>query len=307
MKKSIYIIAAASMIVACDPVEEDISYSGAIVTADELVAQVSVQQVNGKNGNLVSINADGNKVPVQVSNGVETINSTNGTDLLLFQEGENTVYVRGFNADGTIVEKAIKVNVDVMNNPVPPQYGFFTNLSEKKWTWDTDVNGGGWGNAGQTGDGPSLATKGDGTWWSCKPADLAGQMNHSSTGNPTGEEDPNAYMIWKLNGLKIETYAANGTLVRSGTFNFDMKRQIDGWSIGTLTTSAESIFFPWQINSNGYAPTAFEIIQLNEEKMVLTYSGESGLGSWGETTFWRFKAPGYTATFDGLSDEPSAE
>lgn len=306
------------MIVACDPVEEDLSYSGAIVTADELVAQVSVQQVNGKNGNLVTINADGNKVPVQVSNGVETVNSTHGVDLILFKEGENTVYVRGFNADGTIVEKGIKVNVDVMNNPVPLQYKLFTNLSTKKWTWDTDLDGGAWGNCGHTFDGPSFATKGDGKWWSCPPADLAGQMVHSSTGNPTGEEDPNAYMEWSLNGLKIQTFAANGTLIREGTFNFDMSKEtIDEkegkvWSIGTLTTSKETILFPWMINGDGYAPTEFEIIQLNEEKMVLTYfpylkEGDSEwvAGSWKEATFWRFKAPGFTATFDGLSDGPT--
>ena len=302
MKKTFYIIAATSLIIACDPVEEDFSYSGANVTADELVVSIIQEEVNGQKGNKVSINADGNKVPTQVSNGVQSIFSSYGADLLLFSEGENTVYVRGFNADGTIVEKQVKVNVDVMNNPVPLQYSLFTNLSEKKWTWDTDLNGGGWGNCGTTGDGPDLAVNGGGNWWACSPADLAGQMSHSSTGEPTGEEDPDAYMIWTLKGLKIETFAANGTLVRSGTFDFDMNKQIDGWSIGTLTTSAESILFPWMINGKGFAPTSFDILLLNEEKMVLTYT-ENEMGSWGECTWWRFKAPGFTATFDGLSDE----
>lgn len=302
MKKIIYILATAGLFVACDPVEEDISYSGAIVTADELVVSIIQEDVNGQKGNKISINADGNKVPIQVSNGVQSINSSYGADLLLFAEGENTVYVRGFNADGTIVEKQVKVNVDVMSNSIPLQYSLFTNLSEKKWTWDTDLNGGGWGNCGTTGDGPGLAVNGDGTWWACSPADLAGQMQHSSTGEPTGEEDPDAYMIWTLKGLKIETFAANGTLVRSGKFDFDMNKQTDGWSIGTLTTSAESILFPWQINAEGNAPTAFDILLLNEEKMVLTYT-KNEMGKWGECTWWRFKAPGFTATFDGLSDE----
>ena len=302
MKKTFYIIAATSLIIACDPVEEDFSYSGANVTADELVVSIIQEDVNGQKGNKISINADGNKVPTQVSNGVQSIFSSYGADLLLFSEGENTVYVRGFNADGTIVEKQVKVNVDVMNNPVPLQYSLFTNLSEKKWTWDTDLNGGGWGNCGTTGDGPDFAVNGGGNWWACEPEKLAGQMSHSSTGEPTGEEDPDAYMIWTLKGLKIETFAANGTLVRSGTFDFDMNKQIDGWSIGTLTTSAESILFPWMINGKGFAPTSFDILLLNEEKMVLTYT-ENEMGSWGECTWWRFKAPGFTATFDGLSDE----
>ena len=180
-----------------------------------------------------------------------------------------------------------------MDIPVPEQYATLTGGFEKTWTWDTEVNGGGCGNFGYRGDsGENFALYGSGTWWSCAPADLADQMGHSSVGKPTGEEDENAYMIWSLAGTKIQTFTPSGELIRQGTFSLDnYGTMIDGWSIGTLTTSAESILFPWKINSGAWAPTDFQVIQLDDNKMVLTYIDDpENAGGWSEATFWRFKS-----------------
>ena len=42
------------------------------------------------------------------------------------------------------------------------------------------------------------------------------------------------------------------------------------------------------INGNGYKPTEFDIMLLNDKNLVLTAA--SGTAQWGEATFWAFKA-----------------
>ena len=103
----------------------------------------------------------------------------------------------------------------------------------KKWTWDTEVNGGAWGNMGYKADsGENFANNGSGTWWSCAPADLADQLSHSTIGSPTGEENADAYMTWTLSGTKIETFTPSGTLIRSGKFSLNnYSKKEEGWSI----------------------------------------------------------------------------
>lgn len=290
--KKIYLlfaIAGTLTFTACDPAEDDVNNNISSMTADEIQATVTVEQQNGQNVNKVKVVAN-NPLPVTISNGVNTVHSS-AAELILFNQGENSIYIAAQNPDRSVVTKEIKVNVDAMTYAVPGEYKLLTNGSKKTWTWDTDVNGGSWGNLGYRGDsGENFAKSGSGTWFSCPPADLSGQLQHSSSGVATGEENPNAYMEWSLNGTKIETYAADGKLVRSGTFNIDnYSKKIDGWSIGTLTTSKEAMLWPWQINANGFAPTDFEVIQLDENKMVLVYAA-AGTGAWSEATFWRFKA-----------------
>ena len=59
------------------------------------------------------------------------------------------------------------------------------------------------------------------------------------------------------------------------------------WELGTLTTDAGSILFPFKINGNGTKPTEFDIMKLTGNQLVLVYGGN---GAWGEATYWRFKA-----------------
>ncbi len=299
MKKTFYLLALSGMALfaACDPVEDDYSNNtSGVAGADQIKATVTVETQNGRNVNMVHVNADGNAVPICVSNGVNTVYSPIA-DLLLFGTGENSVFIRAQNPDGSVVTKEEKVNVDEMFYEVPVQYDLLTNSSTKTWTWDPDLNGGSWGNCGYlTGDGEGFATQGNNTWFSCPPADLAGQLDYSSTGKPTGEESPDAYMEWSLNGTKIETFAPDGTLIRSGTFsieNWDKKVvDVENWSIGTLNTSAEAILFPWLINQHGVAPTTFEVMLLDKDKMVLVSQNYTNPAenAWAEATFWRFKA-----------------
>ena len=56
-----------------------------------------------------------------------------------------------------------------------------------------------------------------------------------------------------------------------------------------MTTDAGSILWPFQINGGGAKPTEFEIIELDSEHLKLIYAAP-GTGSWGEATWWAFKA-----------------
>lgn len=289
------LLVASLSFVACDPIEDREKMTGSI-TADQIQATVTVEQVNGKNVNKVKFSCS-SPISCQWSNGVNVLSASSG-ELLLFLQGEQMITLTGLNSDGTIVTKEFPVTVDEMYYEVPAEYAMLCGSGSKKWTWDTEVNGGAWGNMGYKADsGENFANNGSGTWWSCAPADLADQLSHSTIGSPTGEENADAYMTWTLSGTKIETFTPSGTLIRSGKFSLNnYSKKEEGWSIGTLTTTAEAILWPWVINWASSpavhpvaAPTEFEVIQLNEEKMVLVVPPADG-SSWSEATFWRFKA-----------------
>ena len=180
--------------------------------------------------------------------------------------------------------------------------GAITGFDKKQWTWDTEFrgDGGAWGNMGYApGDGNSFVKDGNGIWWGCPPADLTGQLQHSDTGEATGEEDPNAYMVFDWKNGTVKSFDAAGTEIRSGKYeisNTGMGKRaqatIDGsqteWAYGTLHTDAGSILFPFQINGGGTKPTDFEIMQADEDHLKLIYAAP-GTGGWGEATWWAFK------------------
>ena len=186
--------------------------------------------------------------------------------------------------------------------------GSLTDYSEKAWTWDTEFreDGGAWGNLGYApGDGKSFVESGNGIWWGCPPADLTGQLNHSETGVATGEEDPNAYMIFNFAKNTIKSFDGSGKEIRNGTYEimawndgYYTSPSADGsqpeWAQGYLVTSPGAILFPFQINNhndghdNTIYPTTFEIMQLDGNHLKLIYP-QAGTGGWTEATWWAFK------------------
>ena len=182
--------------------------------------------------------------------------------------------------------------------------GMLTNNDKAKWTWDTSVNGGGWGNAGYKGDtGENFAETGSGTWWACPPADLLGQLGHAvgseynadgectKTAPATGAEDEGAYMIFDAAGL-VTSYDKDGNKIGGSTYeilNYTGARDADNWSLGTLHTGENSILWPFEINAKGKYVTDYEIVKLTGSQMVLVYPDGGSQGAWGEASWWRFK------------------
>lgn len=299
-------LSAALALAACDPCEDDYSDNISVVTADQVDVMCNVVREDGKNVNAVVVEVKASN-PVQISNGVNTVYAPYA-ELTLFNVGANTIYVSVMNPDLSVVEKTVTVNVDEMsdNYPVLPQYNLLTNGSQKKWKWATEEDPRGvfstrcWGNWGWTNPANWFVEgSGAGIWWGVDtPEDLEGQLNHSPYGVATGEESSDAYMIFTLNDTKIETYAADGKLIRSGKFDLSKWNSPRISYEGVLVTTAESILFPWQINKEdvgGFAPTDFDVALLTEDEMILCYSDASVINAnanevQGEGTFWRFVA-----------------
>jgi len=174
------------------------------------------------------------------------------------------------------------------------------DLLYKDWTWDLSVNDGqAWGNfAYAMGDGAEFAFSAANQWWGTTPDMLwyngeGGQFGHTDGDtSKAGEGDVNAYMTLTEEG-KITTYDANGSALRSANFSFELfetRADVGGnpWNIGTLTTTAPAVMYPFKINGGGTTVTDFEILGLTGTKLILAYPGTAQPGSWSEATFWRF-------------------
>lgn len=158
----------------------------------------------------------------------------------------------------------------------------------KSWTWDPSVTGAVWGNMGyQPGDGASVGTSGNGQWWGVTSTEeFNGQLQHTEDGTNHGDGDLDAYMTFGTDGL-ITSYSATGSVVRSGTYEFEPVSGSD-WKIADLKTNA--ILWPYEINSGGNIPGTYEVVYLTGSKMTLVYPDGGSQGGWGEASFWHFKA-----------------
>lgn len=169
----------------------------------------------------------------------------------------------------------------------------YGKTASKDWTWDYDGTNTVWGNMGYCGgEGAKVGTGHEGQWWGVvTEEEFAGQVNHSNTGALNGDEGPNAYFTLDADG-NITRHAADGSVINKGTYSIDV---IDGnpWKVAELNTTAGTILWPFEINSGGNMPTKFEVVYLTNSKMCLVYpdGGDfSTNGSWGEATYWHFKA-----------------
>ena len=165
--------------------------------------------------------------------------------------------------------------------------------ASKDWTWDYDGTNTVWGNMGYCGgSGADVGTAHNGQWWGVtNEEEFMGQLNHTNDGAAHGDEIMDAFFSLASDG-SIKRYAGNGSLINSGKFEFDTSVAND-WKVANLNTTAGTILFPYEINSGGNMPTSFEVVYLTGSKMCLVYpdGGDfSSNGSWGEATYWHFKA-----------------
>lgn len=181
--------------------------------------------------------------------------------------------------------------------------GALTDFDTKSWTWDNDFreDGAAWGNMGYLpGDGASFANSGNGIWWGMDTRDASvveEQLQHAADGNGL-KYVGGAYMTFNRALGTVTSYQEDGTEIASGSFSIadwnmgNRNPSSDGsqssWSLGTLNTTAGSILWPYQINSSGFKPEAFEIMQLDGDHLKLIYAAP-GTGAWGEATWWAFK------------------
>ncbi len=169
----------------------------------------------------------------------------------------------------------------------------YGKTATKDWTWDYDGTNTVWGNMGYCGGaGSEVGINHNGQWWGVtNEEEFMGQLNHTNTGAANGDESMDAYFTLSNEGT-IVRHAGDGSVINSGTFELDTS-VANEWKVANLNTTAGTILFPFEINSGGNMPTSFEMVYLTANKMCLVYpdGGDfSTNGSWGEATYWHFKA-----------------
>ncbi len=257
----------------CEPIEDRMDLGGAI-TADQLDISATPLIVNGKKSNKVIVN---NKSAVTSSwdYGIGVTQRKSDT-VLMVTTGESEIIFTGLNPDGSKISKTVKVNVDELTFPVPPEWGFLTNGSTRTWKWD-ETKPAVWGNGGYLGNlGPA--------WWTLKEADIHGQAANEGVG---------AKMTLSLRGAKLTKVKSNGT-TEVGTFSFDMTKKLtmengDQWSIGKLTTKGVTVLCGKSPNEGNAPVYSYDIIVINDNELVLAYP-EPGAGPWGTAWFWAFRS-----------------
>jgi len=170
--------------------------------------------------------------------------------------------------------------------------GFAAGFKDgKEWTWDPSVTGAVWGNMGYCGGaGSKVGTNGEGQWWGVTSTDeFNGQLQHTEGGANLGDGDLDAYMTFGTDGM-LTSYSAAGTEIKKSLYEFKPVKDND-WKVADLVTT--SILWPYEINSGGNIPGTYEVVYMTNDKMTLVYpdgGAYEGLGSWGEASFWHFKA-----------------
>jgi hypothetical protein len=299
-------IVAASVLTSCDPVRDSQDFSPNDYTAEQIGNSVTLkvykdkectQEAGPGEGNWVKYSTSPSTI-VSIYNikaGEQNVLAT-GTDGVFNlapsrgSSNDQTLYIRTYNSDGKEIVAEKSVNVWVQTELPQEILYLCSDDEEKAWTWDCSTAGACWGNMGN----PSWSTpdkifaSGDAKWWGVEtPEGLLTQLNHSDTGNATGEESEDAYMVFSNLDGKVHVYNAEGKEIRTGKWSIDMTPTAT--AVGTLTTDAGSILFPFSINTGGQKPTTFQIAGLDANHLVLMDHGGHTADNPDEHTYWRFK------------------
>ena len=322
MKKSIILFAVAlGMLTACSPQKEEKGFDVTNITADKLLDGATFSQYNAikdEAGNITGYEeaADGNWIKYNIPN-VSSVFifylKPDGTEFKLASgsaggmfnfvpargsDTNQTVYFRFINQNGEEVIASKDFTLQVAGElEMPVRFIASNDYGEKVWTWDaggdSDAGEGRcWGNMGSPGSGDGFI--GNYIWWGVSDAaDLTGQLAHSVTGQATGEEDNAAYMIFTEDGL-VNTYTADGTKIRGGSYEIKNYDPNGTWQVGTLHVSEPATLFPFEINAKDHGGvryvTEFEIHKLTSDKLVLVYPDNGVWDGWSEGTYWCFKS-----------------
>lgn len=268
----ITILISTFTLISCEPIEDRLDMGGAI-SAEQLSVTAVPLVINGKNTNKVILN---NSSPVLSSWDFGTGTTQKKTDtVLMVVAGENEIIFTGRNPDGSQITSTLKVNVEDMYFPVPPEWGYLTGGSVKEWAWD-DTKPAVWGNGGY------LASSAP-AWWVVPIADIDGQSPKEGAG---------AKMVFSLRGAKFSKVKSDGT-TEEGTFSFNMDSKSVAsngtvWGKGKLTLKGTTILNGISPNEGNAKIYEYDILLLDNKQMVLSHP-EPNVAEWGTAWFWMFK------------------
>ncbi len=318
-KRYILLAVAASVLCACDPVEEDATFDPIETNSEAVSAAFSFTQAD-KAGNPAS---DGNYFtyttsPAQIvkvynykADGSVNLLACGASGSFTIAPGRGSdpnqkFYVAVYNSDGTEIVAEKTANVFVKADLTTTEKLFCSDSGRKTYKWNTAApNGYVWGNCGYgaAATGKEFATTGTGQWWGVNADSIwAGQLEHSVKGQLTGEESFDAYMVFTEDGI-IEKYDGKGAKLGESTYEVVEQTENTDWAKYHLKTGEDAILWPFEINGGGKYVTEYEVVYLTPSLMTLVYpdGGDfSSLGGWGEASFWQFKADDVEGVLNNL-------
>lgn len=120
MKKILMFLAAACAVVACDPVQEDISNDGPITMAQlKEKTVVAVDKSGDKNGNVITCETFA-PVNAKWTIGGKVYKSNYATKKMKL--GTHMVYLDALCADGTLLQDSFELSCEVTTNPLEKFY-----------------------------------------------------------------------------------------------------------------------------------------------------------------------------------------
>lgn len=270
MKKTIILslLAVVMAFVACSPINDKDEMGGSI-TADQIIANVIVEKINGKNVNKVMFECN-SPINCQWTNGVTTVAGSIG-EMQMLLLGDQIITLTGLCGDGSIITKEFPITIEDIYYDVAPEYELLCGTGEKVWVWDDTV-------PHPTGNGGYLIHTAP-AWWAI---DLNG-IDEQAQSNNIPLEGRNGTMTLTLSGMKLTKSGGD-----EGKFSFDMSKTTvtsDGtWAIGKLYTNNVEVLLGFMHSTNEY-----DILKLDENTLHLA-SPDPGAGMWGGCWYWCFKA-----------------
>lgn len=293
-------LAASTLLFACDPIEDKDGIGGSISEADLSCVTLVAKPIEGiTNGNYFTFNSDGVGCLSQWDFGTGTVVGTSGT-IQMILKGERVITFTGRCADGKILKKEFPVVIDTLLN-VAPEWELITGKDGvKSWCWAPASSGNCWGNSGFH-SGPT-----GGFWWGRTSATIAEDAENSienETAYEAANLDANSYMIFDIAGAKMSTYKGDGTLLKSGTFSFEIGKSmyhdkmiaagVEDAIYGNMSFKGVTILQGISQNEGHKEINQFDLELLSEDEMWLSHKTETGnegtWGAWGcEGWYWHF-------------------
>lgn len=264
----------AMLLVACDPIVDEISPDPNVAPEDLTFELVAKSQGNN---NIQIVPTLSHYIKVyDATSDVKLAEGITPSVQVTPPNTELNVYITTINPDGSITKSASKsiavmeytdlpaIYADVFGTTPDGGYGTTT------WTWNTEAEDGCWGNGGYMGNtGPG--------WWIIH----SNEIDEQAEGKGLPDDGLDGWFSLSLTGVQT----SRG---ESGTVKVSEDVIQSGWDVGTMEFSGTIPLLGVQPNQGDARQYEYHILKITEEELRLC-APEPGAGAWGTAWFWNFK------------------
>lgn len=270
MKKILFAVSLlATLLVACDPITDEVSADGSI-TAEELTNSFQlVPKSEGNNNITVELStARYIKVYSAENDGVVAEGTSQNMSFQVVPPAREVgYYITTINHDGTVVKSSTKsLNVTEFTD-LPEIYdaifGVDGGYGTTTWTWD-DSQTLYWGNVGwgSGNNGPS--------WWG---APASADIDEQAAGKGLPMDGKDGWFSLSLTGV-------NTSRGETGTVNVTTDVAVDGWDIGTMKFTGTIPLMGVLPNDGNQRCYTYQILKADGDHLVLAAMSSSGSEGW---------------------------